>query len=269
MSNRNLGLILKDMGMINDKDIEEGLQLQKKEKIRLGEALVKLGKISKAELDYVISKQIDLPFVIVSKDQVDFELVKRFSIEFMKSHKALPIYADEYNISVITDDPFDTKVVEYFERVSNKKVLLSVASEENILDILNMVEGKADSEFDRLKDLILENGIRYDFFIISDRLMVYNFLNDCRNKVFDDLFYLGMKEVREYLKERYSFFYEEITGCNGVYMQLYPVELEDGIYFSNMDYIGKVKVFKRYAPVEGYPFVSNIKIDYKDLILIS
>lgn len=32
MSNRNLGLILKDLGMINDKDIEEGLQLQKKEK---------------------------------------------------------------------------------------------------------------------------------------------------------------------------------------------------------------------------------------------
>jgi len=269
MSNRNLGLILKDLGMINDKDIEEGLQLQKKEKIRLGEALVKLGKISKAQLDYVISKQIDLPFVIVGKEQVDFELLKRFSIEFMKRHRALPIYADEHNITVITDDPFDTRVVEYFEKVSNKKVLLSVASEDNILDILNMVEGKADSEFDRLKDLILEKGIRYDFFIISDRLMVYSFFNNCKDKVFDELFYLGMKAVREYLKERYSFFYEEITGGNGVYMQLYPVELEDGIYFSNMDYIGKNNVFKRVTPVDGYPFVSNIKIDYKDLILIS
>ncbi len=264
---RNLGFILKEMGLISEADLQEGLEFQKKERIRLGEALVRLGKINKSQLDYVISRQIDLPFVIISREQIDLDLIKRFSLDFMKRHKALPIYIDEHSISVVTDDPFDNEIVEYFEKVSGRKVVLSVASEENILDILSIIGQKVVSDADMLAQLNFQYNLRYDFILIDNRLTIKSVGSNIET-IYDREFYFKMSQVREVLKARYSFFYEEIISKSGVFMQVFFVTLDDGIYFSNLDYEGDAKVFKRNQPVLGYPFVSDVKINYDKLILL-
>lgn len=263
---KNLGFILKEMGLITDADLQEGLEFQKKERIRLGEALVRLGKISKSQLDYVISRQIDLPFVIVNKEQIDLELIKRFSLDFMKRHKVLPIYMDEHSISVVTDDPFDNDIPRYFESVSGKKVIISVAHEENIMDILSSIKHDDLSASDDLLGIDFIFNYRYDFWLNENILIIKDSLN---NKiVYERDFYFDMGRVRDLLKSKYSFFYEEINGNKGSFMQVYFVRIEDGIYFSNLDYIGNAKVFKRDYPLSGYPFVSDRKIDYENLILL-
>jgi type IV pilus assembly protein PilB len=265
--NKNLGLILKEMGFINDKDLEEGLNFQKKEKIRLGEALVCLGKITKSQLDYVISKQIDLPFVIVNKDQVDFDLLKRFSLEFMKSHKALPLFVDDDTISVVTDDPFNDEILNYFTKLSGKKVILSVASEENILDILNSVGDESSFGEVNLIGLNFKDRVRYDFILSNNRLEIYEVSGEI-TKIFEDKFYFDMFRVREILKGVKEFFYEESVGKNGVFMQLFFIDLAEGVYFSNLNYEGSKLVFKSLEPVFGYPYVSNAKKDYETVILL-
>ena len=63
MSNtwKDIGTLLLEYGLIVEKDLSEGVKLQKETGLRLGEALVQLGKVSMEDIDWVLSKQLDIP----------------------------------------------------------------------------------------------------------------------------------------------------------------------------------------------------------------
>jgi hypothetical protein len=80
MSNtwKDIGTLLLEYGLIAEKDLTEGVKLQKETGLRLGEALVQLGKISMEDIDWVLSKQLDIPFVIVEDISPNYELLNKF-----------------------------------------------------------------------------------------------------------------------------------------------------------------------------------------------
>ncbi|MCA1933679.1 MAG: hypothetical protein LDL13_08880, partial [Calditerrivibrio sp.] len=95
MSKKNIGNYLMEMKFIKESDIAEGLEYQKKTGLRLGEALIELGKITRPQLEYVVSQQSGLPYVNLTFDQMDIDLINRFSLDFLKRYKAIPIYEDD------------------------------------------------------------------------------------------------------------------------------------------------------------------------------
>ncbi|MCX8084077.1 MAG: hypothetical protein N3C60_04065 [Calditerrivibrio sp.] len=257
MANRNLGVILKEMGLITDTDLEEGLEFQKKEKIRLGEALVRLGKITQSQLDYVISKQIDLPFVIINREQVDLELINRFSYSFMKKHKAIPIFVDDKTITVVTDDPFDNEILEYFNKYSGKHVTLAVGSAENIMEILDTLR---DVQFEEavgiLSNLNFQLNTRYDFFVDEQGyLAIYRWAPSGKERIFLDKHIDTFESIRHCLAKDWDLFYEEYHGSNCSFMVMIMVRPEKGLIFTNMKHCGPSYVFYREEKLYGYPYV--------------
>ena len=75
---KDLGTLLQEYGLITGNDLEEGLTLQKESGLRLGEALAQLGKISAEDIEWVLSKQLDVPFVIVDDVTVNPDLLYKF-----------------------------------------------------------------------------------------------------------------------------------------------------------------------------------------------
>jgi len=80
---KDIGTLLLEYGLITDNDLKEGVKLQKETGLRLGEALAKLGKISMEDIDWVLSKQLDIPFVIVEDITPNYDLLSRFRKEFL------------------------------------------------------------------------------------------------------------------------------------------------------------------------------------------
>ncbi|MDX1762894.1 MAG: hypothetical protein R3231_01100 [bacterium] len=123
-----IGKLLLEYGLIRPEDLEEGLALQNETGLRLGEALARLGKISMDDIEWVLSKQLDIPFVMVEDLKINPDLVGRFEKEFLIGNRILPVYEAGDHVAVVTDDPFNQDAITKFREKVGKKVCLSTGN---------------------------------------------------------------------------------------------------------------------------------------------
>ncbi|WP_255989312.1 polysaccharide biosynthesis tyrosine autokinase [Chitinolyticbacter albus] len=72
---RKLGSVLLSQGKINPMQAEQALVFQKKESVRFGEALVKLGFISEQDLLHAVSSQFSYPYLQLGSANISEELL--------------------------------------------------------------------------------------------------------------------------------------------------------------------------------------------------
>jgi len=68
-ANRSIGAILMDSGVLTPEDAERILLLQKEQGLRFGEAAVKLGLLSEADIQYALSRQFSYAYLRTAGDK--------------------------------------------------------------------------------------------------------------------------------------------------------------------------------------------------------
>ncbi|MET0335143.1 MAG: chain length determinant protein tyrosine kinase EpsG [Rhizobacter sp.] len=68
-ANRSLGAILLDSGLLKPEDAEHILRLQKDENLRFGEAAIRLGLLTEADVQYALSRQYSYRYLRISGDK--------------------------------------------------------------------------------------------------------------------------------------------------------------------------------------------------------
>lgn len=71
----NVGRLLRDAGKLTSADVERVVLLQKTEKLRFGEAAIKLGLIDEADLQQALSRQFDYPHLSPGEGQFSPDLI--------------------------------------------------------------------------------------------------------------------------------------------------------------------------------------------------
>ena len=74
----NIGGLLLDMGKLTPEDAEHVLRLQKEEGLRFGDAALKLGLITEADIRQALSLQFDYPYLQSGQGNFDPELVAAY-----------------------------------------------------------------------------------------------------------------------------------------------------------------------------------------------
>lgn len=270
MSKKNIGNYLLEMEFINESDIAEGLEYQKKTGLRLGESLIELGKITRSQLEYVVSKQSGLPYVNLTFEQLDLDLINRFPFNFLKKHKAVPIYEDYTTISVVTDDPFDNEMVEYFEKHSGKKVELSVGNIDNIEEIFNRLNIKIKSALaEFINGIRFEHGKRYDFIVYKDKTEVNVFFNGILEKLSEINVGITENELRLLLGNIGEFLYRiYISGSSYLFM-CYKIDFFNRVVFSDLKAIGSNTIFYSDVPINGYQYITDRELSGFDIIKLA
>lgn len=75
---RSIGATLIDAGKLTLEDAERVLRLQKTEGIRFGEAAVKLGLVSAAEIQQILARQFDYPYLMAGEALVSEEVIAAY-----------------------------------------------------------------------------------------------------------------------------------------------------------------------------------------------
>ncbi|MGI5872704.1 MAG: GspE/PulE family protein [Bacillota bacterium] len=88
---QKLGDILLQAGYITDKQLEECLAEQKTSGKRLGNILVEKGYVTEQSLIEVLEFQLGVPHVILSKRQIDPEVIKAVPEHIVKKYKVFPV----------------------------------------------------------------------------------------------------------------------------------------------------------------------------------
>ena len=135
-SNKKLGELLLDYGMISEDQLTRALKIQKKKNKRIGETLIELKLVNQDQINWVLSKQLDIPYVQIEKEQLDIELIKKFPEYIIVNYSLIPLIEIEGKAIIAMADPTDNEAIEKINSLHNKnKIDIVFASFNNIDDI--------------------------------------------------------------------------------------------------------------------------------------
>jgi len=141
-----LGDLLIDEGLITEEQLIHILNKQKefKEKgefKKLGELLIEEGILSEKQIAITLSEQLNIPFVDLYGEDIDYKLMGQFPINLIKQTKAIPFKETEDYIEVATADPLNYDALEIIERmILRKPIRVFISLSHDILNIISRLE---------------------------------------------------------------------------------------------------------------------------------
>jgi len=77
--NRSIGGILIDAGRLKIEDVERVLRVQREQHLPFGDAAIKLGLLSQADIDFALSHQFEYPYLLRGHSNVSEELIAAYA----------------------------------------------------------------------------------------------------------------------------------------------------------------------------------------------
>ena len=141
-------------GLLSVKQVEELLELQKKEGTRLLKLILEKSYVS--ELDMVVSmgRVLNVPPVNLSRIGIPQEVAGLVPREMATNHKVLPISRLDNKLFLAMADPLNVLALDDVKRITRLDVTPMIASEKAIIDKLNNIDA---SKSGSMEDIIQES----------------------------------------------------------------------------------------------------------------
>jgi type IV pilus assembly protein PilB len=144
MSGR-LGAMLVSSGLITDEQLKKALAAQKTEGGRLGSLLVKLGFVQEDKLMTFLSKQYGVPYVDLSKFEINPPVIKHIPADVAQKYRIMPINRAGATITIAMVDPSNIFAIDDIKFMTGYNVEAVVATEGAIIDAIKKYYGGARS----------------------------------------------------------------------------------------------------------------------------
>jgi type IV pilus assembly protein PilB len=144
MSGR-LGAMLVSSGLITDEQLKKALASQKAEGGRLGSLLVKLGFVQEDKLMTFLSKQYGVPYVDLSKFEINPAVVKHIPADVAQKYRIMPVNRAGATITIAMVDPSNIFAIDDIKFMTGYNVEAVVATEGAIVDAIKKYYGAAKS----------------------------------------------------------------------------------------------------------------------------
>ncbi len=137
LNERIIGLLTASK-RLSPQDIEKALAVCTKEnKGKLREVLVRMGLITEKELISLLSEELKIPFLNLSKYKIQAELAKELPEELARKHNIVPLSRIGDTLTLAMSDPSNIFAIDDISIVTNCKVECVISSEKDISDALD------------------------------------------------------------------------------------------------------------------------------------
>ncbi len=127
-----LGDMLLDAGLIQKKQLDEALGVQKTEGGRLGYILTKLGFVSDEEITSFLSRQYGIPAVNLDHFEISEDVIKRIPVDVAQRYSIIPLSRTGSTLTVAIADPTNIYALDDLKFITNLNIEPVVASEYSI-----------------------------------------------------------------------------------------------------------------------------------------
>ncbi len=131
MANR-LGEVLVKAGKISRKDLDQALAVQKKDGGRLGAALTKLGLVEENELVDLLSQQLGVPAINLDQVEIDEAVLKVIPADIARKYTILPVSKSGAKVTLAMTDPTNVFAMDDIKFMTGYNVEPVVASEASL-----------------------------------------------------------------------------------------------------------------------------------------
>jgi len=196
-----LGELLINEGIITQEQLNKALEEQKRLKSitqyrKLGELLVDLGFVDEKTILQILAKQLEIDFVDLYAEKIDYDLLTSFPISMLEENLVLPFRMDKNLIYIATADPLNYDIIDMIKRLVNKDAKVYLAFSKDILALIENVKRYQQAKelikrikndlnetvtltsgaIDEFVDFILKDGIKKRCTDVHIEPQKYNFL---------------------------------------------------------------------------------------------
>ena len=125
--------VLKETKRISDEDIQKALAAYaKEEKGKLRDVLVRMGLVSEKELTSLLSMELKIPFLNLSKFKVDPEIGKLIPEKIARKHQLIPTSKIGSTVTIAMADPMNIVAIDDISILTKSKVDIVISTEKDI-----------------------------------------------------------------------------------------------------------------------------------------
>lgn len=132
-----LGVLLKERGIIAEKEIQFALQEQKITKEVMGQVLERLGFVTEYDIVSVLSDRENIPLVDIDQVLPDDNLLKRFNKNLCLKNAFLPMRVKDNTVEVAINNITDHKIAQMITRNTGLAPRLFIAEKSKIINAVN------------------------------------------------------------------------------------------------------------------------------------
>lgn len=147
-----------DGKLVKEKDLDTALAIQRKSGGSLGKILVENGFVSEKEMMIAMSRQLNMPPIDLSKYKIDKSLSELIPEKVARQYQLIPISKLGKVLTVAMSDPLNLFAIDDLKILTNYKIDLVIATENDIREAINNYYGLHAQEISK----ILEEIPHYD-----------------------------------------------------------------------------------------------------------
>jgi len=153
MSANRLGELLVRNELISDDQLAKAVSEQKKEGIRLGAALIKLGYVEENDLASFLSKHYGVPSINLAEFDVDPAVISLIPADVTQKYQLIPINRAGATLIVAMADPSNIFAIDDIKFMTGFNVEVVVAAEAAIKEAIDKYYDQSSSLADVMGDL--------------------------------------------------------------------------------------------------------------------
>ncbi len=128
--------LLVESKLLTKEKLEEALKIQKEKKGRIGDILIKLGYISKENIVEVLSAELGMPVIRLSRYKVQGDVLKIIPRKMAELHCVLPVSKVDNIITLAMADPMNIQAIDDIKRQTGFEVRTLLTSEKDICEAI-------------------------------------------------------------------------------------------------------------------------------------
>jgi len=181
-----IGDLLVEFGYMSAEKLAAALDIQSADpKKQLGQIIIEHQFMSEDQFLEVLSVQLGFPFVNLSTEELDTDLIYQAPVKWCQTHRFLPVKREDDKVIVVFADPFNKASVESAKRLYGKTLEVAISSPgaiERYIDQVATGQKKSSQVIDEntaigIVDSVIGCGIRdgasdIHFEPMSDKLQV-------------------------------------------------------------------------------------------------
>jgi type IV pilus assembly protein PilB len=150
---KKLGEILVELGLINPKEVAKGLEHAKKGGMRIGEALIDLKLCSESNVYKGLAAQHNMEYVDLDRNAVNTSNLSLIPDDLMRKYMILPLGLENGRLRVAVHDPLDLEMLDILRFRLHKEIRTSLAPKGRIKQLLDEIfNTTAATTIDKTRD---------------------------------------------------------------------------------------------------------------------
>lgn len=141
-----LGQVLLDAGLIDQSSLAGALKRHLETGERLGQTLIRMNLIRSQDVGHMLQKKLNIPYVSLVQFSGAGDVLRLFTLEFMKSHRVVPVQTTDHGLRLAMCDPFDLRTLDAIERITGLKPIPCLALEDEFEAFIERRSGELTRE---------------------------------------------------------------------------------------------------------------------------